>query len=160
MKLGCPTATLYINNNENLSGSHAVRGFGKAGVETFSRGGEITDWNCQVSVILQEIRSAWWQTELLMSECLVSMIMSWIAEEHIWKNSSVNDTLFFNSALRKKRWSLTRFYIFTLWCFFKTIRWIWNEPLNKLPLAMQNTVWVFCGFHTHVVTGAGLGRKQ
>ena len=35
------------------------------------------------SVILQEIRSAWWQLALLMNECSVWMVASWIAEEQM-----------------------------------------------------------------------------
>jgi len=34
------------------------RGFDITDVETFSSGGETTDWSSQVSVILQKIRSA------------------------------------------------------------------------------------------------------
>jgi len=46
------------------------------GVETFSSGGETTDWSSQLSVILQEIRSASWQLALLANECLVRLGMS------------------------------------------------------------------------------------
>jgi len=33
--------------------------------------------------------------------------------------------------------------------FFKSFCWLWNEPLNKLPLAMKHVAWVFSGFQTH-----------
>jgi len=50
--------------------------------------------------------------DLLMNERFVSTVMnSWKAN---LKSSSENDLLFFNSALRKKRWSLTVLHIFTL----------------------------------------------
>jgi len=70
----------YIHNNEKVTGLHEGFGFDIAGLETFSRGCLTTDWSFRISVILQEIRSAWWQPALLMNECLVSMIMSWIAD--------------------------------------------------------------------------------
>jgi len=67
---------LHIHSNEKLTGLYAGLAFDIAGVETFSSGGETTDWSFQVSVILQEIHSAQWQPALLMNECLVSMDMS------------------------------------------------------------------------------------
>ena len=51
---------------------------------------------------------------------------------------------------------------------FKTFRWLWNEPLNKLPLAMKHIAWGLSGFQTHskkfgttetVRTGCGLGGR-
>jgi len=56
---------LYIINNEKLTGAYASLGLEIAGVETFPRGSKSTDWSFQVLVILQEIRSVWWQPELL-----------------------------------------------------------------------------------------------
>jgi len=47
-----------MQNNEKLTGPHAGCEFDIAGTETFSSGGEITGWSFQVSVTLQEIRSA------------------------------------------------------------------------------------------------------
>jgi len=44
-----------LHNNEQLTGPHAGLGFDVAGVETFSSGGQTTDWSFQVSVVLQEI---------------------------------------------------------------------------------------------------------
>jgi len=64
-----------LNATENLCYNYKC-------AATFSSGGETTDWSFQLSVILQEIRSAWWQLALLMNECLVWLGMSWI-EEHI-----------------------------------------------------------------------------
>ena len=56
------------------------------------------------------------------------------------KSSSVNDILFFNSALRKKEAlnfdEVLRFYFTVI---FKTFRWLRKEPLNKLQLAMKHT---------------------
>ena len=55
------------------------------------------------------------------------------------KTSSVNDILFFNSALRKIEAlnfdEVLRFYISVI---FKTFRWLRKEPLNKLQLAMKH----------------------
>jgi len=51
---------------------------------------------------------------------------------------------------------------------FKTFRWLWNEPLNKLPLAMKHIAWGLSGFQTHskkfgttetVRAGCGLGGR-
>jgi len=64
------------------------------------------------------------------------------------KSSSVNDILFFSSALRKKRWRLTQVSHFYFAVFIKSFRWLWNEPLNKVPLAMKNVAWAFSGFQT------------
>ena len=64
---------MYISNKEMLTGPHAVNWFDIAGVETFSSGGQTTYYSLQISVILQEMRSAWWHPALLMNECLVSM---------------------------------------------------------------------------------------
>jgi len=50
---------------------------------------------------------------------------------------------------------LKHFYLIV---FVQAFRWLWNEPLNKLPLAMKHTAWVLSGFQT--VAGAGLGWKQ
>jgi len=49
------------------------------GVATFSSGGETIDWSIQLPVIMQEIRSGWWQLVLLMNECLAWLGISWIA---------------------------------------------------------------------------------
>ena len=55
------------------------------------------------------------------------------------KSSSVNDILFFNSALRKKEAlnfdEVLRFYFTVI---FKTFRWLRKEQLNKLQLAMKH----------------------
>ena len=101
------STVLCIPNNQKLTGLHVGLGLNIAGVEIFSSDSETTDWSFHVSVILQKIGSAWWQPVLLINECLVSMIMSWIAEEQLSESSSVNDILFFNSEkevlnLRKK----------------------------------------------------------
>ena len=36
-------------------------------------------------------------------------------------------------------------FTFLLYSVFNTFCWLWNEPLNKLPLAMKHIVWVFSG---------------
>ena len=33
--------------------------------------------------------------------------------------------------------------------FFQSIRWFWNEPVNKLPPAMKHVAWAFSGLQTH-----------
>jgi len=55
------------------------------GVATFSSVGETTDWSTQPPVILQEIRSAWWQLALLANECLLWLCTAWKTEEQIWR---------------------------------------------------------------------------
>ena len=49
----------------------------------FSKSGEATDWSFQLSVVLQEIRSASSQPTLIVNECLVRLGILWIAEELI-----------------------------------------------------------------------------
>jgi len=48
----------YIHNNEKVTGLHEGFEFDIAGLETFSRGCLTTDGSFQISVFLQEIRSA------------------------------------------------------------------------------------------------------
>jgi len=45
-------------------------------VAIFASGGETTDWSFQLSVILQEIRIAWWQLALLVNDCFVWLAIS------------------------------------------------------------------------------------
>jgi len=53
----------------------------------------------------------------------------------------VNDILFFHSASEAKNEALkvaqmvSQFYLAE---FFQSIRWFWNEPVNKLPPAMKH----------------------
>jgi len=57
------------------------------------------------------------------------------------KRLSVNDILFFHSASEAKNEALkvaqmvSQFYLAE---FFQSIRWFWNEPVNKLPPAMKH----------------------
>jgi len=88
------STVLCIPNNQKLTGLHVGLGLNIAGVEIFSSDSETTDWSFHVSVILQKIGSAWWQPVLLINECLVSMIMSWIAEEQLSEFLSERHTLF------------------------------------------------------------------
>jgi len=98
---------LYISNKEMLTGPHAVSWFYIAGVEAFSCCGQTTYYSFEISVILQEMRSAWWHPALLMNECLVSMdhvVNS--RRRNMYKGFSVKDIRFYNSALRRKQWNL------------------------------------------------------
>jgi len=51
-------------------------------VAIFSSDDKTIDWNFQFSVILQELRSEWWQPTLLVNEYLVCLDM-WIAEKQM-----------------------------------------------------------------------------
>jgi len=53
------------------------------GIARFSSGGETTDCAFQLSVILQEIRYAWWKLALLLNECLICLDELFIPEEQI-----------------------------------------------------------------------------
>jgi len=103
---------------------------GYKGVAVLSNGGEFRDWSLQLSMILHEKCSWLWQLALLVNECLVWLVMSWITKE------------------RRKKWSrmskkVSNFYFAV---FFKSFYWLWNEPLNNLPPAMKHVEWVFSGF--------------
>ena len=137
------------------------------GVATFCSGVENTDWNFQISVILQEIRSAWWQLALLMNACLLWM------DGHVMNSRRANlefvselrvrhEVLFFISVVRKNtKARLKSFTFFLLYSVVKSFCCLWNEQLNKWPLAMKRAPWMFSGFQTHdTVTGAGMRRKQ
>jgi len=60
-------------------------------------------WSFWHSVILQGIRSVWWQPALLVKECLVSTVMLWIEEKQIervrqWTTYSFSTVLWERSA--------------------------------------------------------------
>ena len=76
------------------------------------------------------------------------------------KSFSVNDILFpiVFLKLRKKRLA-TWFHSLSARC-FKSVFWIWNEPLNELPIAMWSTLHEFIMAFRHTVTGADSGGKQ
>ena len=74
------------------------------------------------------------------------------------KRSSVSDFFFLNSALRKKRWSLTRFHIFTLQCFLRPVGFEVNHWINCHW--RWNALHEFSVGFRHTVTVSGLERKQ
>jgi len=47
-----------MHNDEMFTGLHAGGGFDEAGVETLSSVGQATDYSFEISVVLQEMRSA------------------------------------------------------------------------------------------------------
>jgi len=99
----------------------------------------------QLPMILQGVRFAWWRLALLMNECLVWIVIWWIAEEQIYKISSVNDILFISSALGKERLSFTKRFHSSIHSVFLTPsivfemnHWMnYHQRWNTLPWASE-----------------------
>jgi len=120
------------------------------GVATFSSGGKTTDWSFQVSACDLARNAYCVMATSAASERVFSMDGHVVNSRRAnLMSSSVSDKLFFNSALKVTKCSrLTkRFHIFKV--SFKSFCWLWNEPLNNLPLAMKYSARVFSGFQTH-----------
>jgi len=114
-----------LNATDNLRYKKAAK---------FSWNGKTTACNFQLSVILQEMCSAWRQQALFMNEYLEWMGMPWIAEEEIYRVRQWT-TFFFNSALKAEKEAPKvelnkRFNIFTTKCFWEfllTLKWNTEE---------------------------------
>ena len=98
------------------------------GVVTCSSCGE-TDWNFQLSVILQKICSGWWGLTLLIIECFVWLGMLSIAEEKFKEFISERHTLFQRCFKAKNKMlkvdqKVSHFYVTV---YFMILRWLWND---------------------------------
>ena len=119
------------------------------GVAKCAYGSETTDWSFQLSAILQEILSGWWQLALLANECLVWLGVSWIAKARIFVSEWHTRFQQYFFKLRNKRSRLTeRFHNFAFKCILRA--YVGLEMRNSINCHSPETHCMrFSGFQTH-----------
>ena len=138
---------MYIHNNEKLIGSHEGRELWRdhrlesPGFNNFS---ENTFYVIATRLLMKEYLLSMIMLRIQMTYCkqLITPVIIDTAmlriEEEIQEFFSERQTLF-QQCSEKEVLKFDLVLHFYLAMFFNPFHWLWNEPLNKLPLTMKHT---------------------